>query len=552
MGFLNTFLELLGFVTGLPFGVLIGFLLFVYSKPKDTVKVINCHLMSYIDTDALLEILPDIPLWVKCPDYERVDWLNKFLSDMWPYLDQAVCAMIRSTAQSMRAEYIGKYKIQAIEFEHLTLGTLPPTIHGLKVYETNKKDLVMEPAIRWAGNPTIVLVLKFMSLRVTVQLVDPQIFAAPRVALKPLVPTFPCFANIVVSLMERPHVDFGLKILGGDVMSIPGLYRFVQENIKKQVASLCLWPQTLDIPILDSSTVIKKPVGILRVKVVRANELMKADLLGTSDPYVKLNLTGEKLPAKKTTIKKKNLNPEWNESFKLVVKDPEYQALQLQVFDWDKVGCHDRLGMQSVPLKVLTPRETKVFTLDLLKHTNIPDSRDKKQLGQIVVELTYVPFREDSIKFSGPLDGNGRSSPEEAPLSGAGLLSVRVHGADQDVEGRHHNNPYALLLFRGERKRTKVNVLHYSKISKRLKRLDRDPRWNEEFQFPLDQPPVHELIRIEVRSTRTSFSFRSKESLGHVEINLDDVVHNGRINQSYRLIDSRNGVVHVEIRWSTV
>ncbi|KAJ6767830.1 EXTENDED SYNAPTOTAGMIN-RELATED [Salix koriyanagi] len=487
MGFLNTFLELLGFVTGLPFGVLIGFLLFVYSKPKDTVKDPLVRPLDELDTDALLEILPDIPLWVKCPDYER-----------------AVCAMIRSTAQSMLAEYIGKYKIQAIEFEHLTLGTLPPTIHGLKVYETNEKDLVMEPAIRWAGNPTIVLVLKFMSLRVTVQLVDPQIFAAPRVALKPLVPTFPCFANIVVSLMERPHVDFGLKILGGDVMSIPGLYRLVQENIKKQVASLCLWPQTLDIPILDSSTVIiKKPVGILRMKVVRANELMKADLLGTSDPYVKLNLTGEKLPAKKTTIKKKNLNPEWNESFKLVVKDPEYQALQLQVFDWDKVGCHDRLGMQSVPLKVLTPRETKVFTLDLLKHTNIPDSRDKKQLGQIVVELTCVPFREDSNKFSGPLDGNGRSSPEEAPLSGA------------EEKGRE---------------------------LRRLKRLDRDPRWNEEFRFPLDQPPVHELIRIEVRSTRTSFSFRSKESLGHVEINLDDVVHNGRINQSYHLIDSRNGV----------
>jgi Ca2+-dependent lipid-binding protein len=52
---------------------------------------------------------------------------------------------------------------------------------------------------------------------------------------------------------------------------------------------------------------------------------------------VKLNLTGDKLPAKKTTIKKKNLNPEWNENFKLVVKDPESQALQLQVFDWDKV-----------------------------------------------------------------------------------------------------------------------------------------------------------------------------------------------------------------------
>lgn len=82
---------------------------------------------------------------------------------------------------------------------------------------------------------------------------------------------------------------------------------------------------------------VKKPVGILHVKVVRAQQLLKKDILGTSDPYVKLNLTGEKLPAKKTTIKKRNLNPEWNEKFKLIVKEPQSQVLQLQVFDWDKV-----------------------------------------------------------------------------------------------------------------------------------------------------------------------------------------------------------------------
>lgn len=43
-----------------------------------------------------------------------------------------------------------------------------------------------------------------------------------------------------------------------------------------------------------------------------------------------------------------------------------------------------------------------------------------------------------------------------------------------------------------------------------------------------------------------------QESLGHVEINLSDVVHNGRINDKYHLINSRNGVMHVEIRWKVV
>ncbi|ESR49685.1 Synaptotagmin-3 [Citrus sinensis] len=548
MGFLSSVLGVLGFgFIGLPLGLLVGFFLFIYSKPNDDqVEEPLVTPLCELDTIPLFDLLPEIPLWVKNPDYERVDWLNRFLSDMWPYLDKAICANVRTTAQPIFDEYSGKFKIESIEFENLTLGTLPPTIYGIRVYETNENQLVMEPALRWAGNPNIVLVLKLLSFRITVQLVDLQIFAAPRITLKPLVPTFPCFATMVVSLMERPHVDFGIKILGGDIMSIPGLYQFIQKCITKYVAGIYIWPQTYEIPILDASSVaIKKPVGILHVKVVRASKLLKKDFLGTSDPYVKLSLTGEKLPWKKTTVKKKNLNPEWNENFKLVVKEPESQILQLQVFDWDKVGGHDRLGMQLVPLKLLTPHETKEFTLDLLKHTNISDPKDMKQRGKIVVELTYVPFKEDSIKFSSVSkkysrkgSGNDQSSDEEA-LSGAGLLSVLVQGAE-DVEGENHNNPYAIILYKGDKKRTKMI------------RKTRDPAWNEEFQFMLDEPPLHEKIHIEVMSKRTGIRFWSKESLGHVEINLTDVVHNGRINEKYHLINSKRGVIHVDIRWKMI
>lgn len=66
-------------------------------------------------------------------------------------------------------------------------------------------------------------------------------------------------------------------------------------------------------------------------------KLKKKDLLGKSDPYVKLRLTEDKLSIKKTTVKHSNLNPEWNEEFSLVVKDPESQALELIVYDWEQV-----------------------------------------------------------------------------------------------------------------------------------------------------------------------------------------------------------------------
>lgn len=42
-------------------------------------------------------------------------------------------------------------------------------------------------------------------------------------------------------------------------------------------------------------------------------------------------------------------------------------------------------------------------------------------------------------------------------VGGAGLLSVKIQGA-ASVEGKRHSNPYAVMHFRGEKKKTKVNL----------------------------------------------------------------------------------------------
>ncbi|KAK7273264.1 hypothetical protein RIF29_14313 [Crotalaria pallida] len=93
---------------------------------------------------ALQQLLPEIPLWVKTPDYERVDWLNKFLLHMWPFLDKAICATIRKQGLPIFADYIGKYHIKAIEFDKLTLGTLPPTICGFYHFESQNLQYYLE------------------------------------------------------------------------------------------------------------------------------------------------------------------------------------------------------------------------------------------------------------------------------------------------------------------------------------------------------------------------------------------------------------------------
>ncbi|KAL0356583.1 UNVERIFIED_CONTAM: Synaptotagmin-1 [Sesamum calycinum] len=470
------------------------------------------------DSQSLLRLLPEIPLWVKNPDYDRIDWLNKFLEVMWPYLDKAICKTAKNIATPIIAEQIPKYKIESVEFETLTLGSLPPTFQGMKVYLTEEKELIMEPSLKWAGNPNVTIAVKAFGLKATVQVVDLQVFAQPRITLKPLVPSFPCFAKILVSLMEKPHVDFGLKLAGADLMSIPGLYRFVQELIKDQVANMYLWPKTLEVQILDPTKAMKKPVGILHVKVLRALKLRKKDLLGASDPYVKLKLTETKAPSKKTTVKHKNLNPEWNEEFSMVVKDPETQALELHVYDWEQIGKHEKM--------------------DLLKNMDPNDVQNDKLRGQIVVELTYKPFKEEDL----PKDIENSSAVQKAPEGtppGGGVLVVTVHEA-QDVEGKHHTNPYVRIIFRGEERKTK-------QIKK-----NRDPRWEEEFTFMLEEPPLKDKLHVEVLSTSTRIGLlHPKETLGYVDISLADVISNKRINEKFHLIDSKNGRIQIELQWQT-
>jgi len=193
------------------------------------------------------------------------------------------------------------------------------------------------------------------------------------------------------------------------------------------------------------------------------------------------------------------------------------------------------MGIQSFPLKELTPSETKSVTLDIRKSIDPNDPQNLKARGQITMEMTYNPFREDENLPDDNEDGEVEKAPEGTP-SGGGLLVVRGLEAE-DVEGKHHTNPYVRLLLRGEEKKTKP-------VKK-----NRDPRWDQEFEFVLEDPPVNEKLHVEVMSKGSGLALHSRETLGYVDINLSDVVNNKRINEKYHLIDSKNGKIQIELLW---
>ena len=116
---------------------------------------------------------------------------------------------------------------------------------------------------------------------------------------------------------------------------------------------------------------IEGPGAAVSVRVVRATGLLAADKGGTSDPFVTVLSKGSKKA--KTSVKKKTLEPEWDETLDLTVADLA-APLSLTVMDYDKV-CTPTLTLNralalTLPLSVTLPlTRTRTLTLTLLLTT---------------------------------------------------------------------------------------------------------------------------------------------------------------------------------------
>ncbi|KAG5033611.1 hypothetical protein JHK87_008521 [Glycine soja] len=101
----------------------------------------------------------------------KVDWLNKLIEYMWPYLEKAICKTAKNIAKPIIDEQIPKYKIDSVEFEELTR-VFAANFSRMKVYETDEKELIMESSVKWAGNPNAIVALKKFGLKATIQLAE--------------------------------------------------------------------------------------------------------------------------------------------------------------------------------------------------------------------------------------------------------------------------------------------------------------------------------------------------------------------------------------------
>ncbi|XP_037084352.1 myoferlin-like [Pollicipes pollicipes] len=125
---------------------------------------------------------------------------------------------------------------------------------------------------------------------------------------------------------------------------------------------------------------------MLRAHVLSASNLPNAESVGKSDPYVTTVFQGVK---RKTTVKKGELNPEWNEKleWELTGKAPSAEEkLEMLVKDYDHIGRNRLLGKTTILLRnLMSGQGPQDLELQLVDHDQRPTT------GMLRVRMEYTP-----------------------------------------------------------------------------------------------------------------------------------------------------------------
>ncbi|XP_045032724.1 synaptotagmin-7 isoform X1 [Daphnia magna] len=151
----------------------------------------------------------------------------------------------------------------------------------------------------------------------------------------------------------------------------------------------------------------------LILKIMQGKDLPPMDMGGTSDPYVRVTLLPDKKHRLETKIKRRTLNPRWNETFYFEgfpIQKLQSRVLHLHVFDYDRFSRDDSIGEVFLPLCQVDFSEKPVFWKALK-----PPLKDK--CGELLVSLCYHPtnstltliaLKARNLKAK---DINGKSDP---------------------------------------------------------------------------------------------------------------------------------------------
>uniref|UniRef100_A0A8C7MK94 Extended synaptotagmin 2 n=1 Tax=Oncorhynchus kisutch TaxID=8019 RepID=A0A8C7MK94_ONCKI len=451
----------------------------------------------------------DLPSWVNFPDVERVEWLNKTVRQMWPYICQFIEKLFRETIET--AVKGANSHLSTFRFSKINMGDKPLRINGVKVYTENvdKRQIIMDLQISFVGNTEIDVDIKRYYCKAGIKSI--QLHGVLRVVMEPLLGDMPLIGALSLFFLKKPLLDINWTGLT-NILDIPGLNGLSDSLIQDMIYSYLVSPNCITIPLVGDVELAQlrfpMPKGVLRIHFLEAQDLEGKDkflgglIKGKSDPYGVLHI-GNQLFQSKTV--KESLHPKWNEVYEALVYEHSGQHLEIELFDEDP-DKDDFLGrLLTSPSPVCLRSD---LLLSLLSNQVLRSVRADRNLANDGLSSALLVVYLDSAKnlpsvFTGSV-GCGNLKERRA----SGLVFCE---SDTSIYRTLFVSPpvlciVELALASGKKTSSEPSpCVHFTVGNKsfesKIRHKTNEPMWEEAFSFLIHNPRRQEL-EVEVKDDK--------------------------------------------------
>nr|XP_019807713.2 extended synaptotagmin-1 isoform X2 [Tursiops truncatus] len=419
----------------------------------------------------------ELPAWVSFPDVEKAEWLNKIVAQVWPFLGQYMEKLLAETvAPAVRGSnpHLQTFTFTRVELGEKHSSLQPLRIVGVRVHPAQRKEqILLDLNISYVGDVQIDVEVKKYFCKAGVKGMQGVL----RVILEPLIGNLPIVGAVSMFFIRRPTLDINWTGMT-NLLDIPGLSSLSDTMIMDSIAAFLVLPNRLLVPLvpdLQDVAQLRSPLprGIIRIHLLAARGLSSKDkyikglIEGKSDPYALVRVGTQTFCSR---VIDEELNPQWGETYEVMVHEVPGQEIEVEVFDKDP-DKDDFLGRMKLDVG-------KVLQAGVMDEWFPLQSGQ----GQVHLRLEWLSLLPDAEKLEQVLQWNRGVSSHPEPPSAAILVVYLDRAQDLPLKkGNKEPNPMVQL-----------SIQDVTQESKAVYNTN-CPVWEAAFRFFLQDPRSQEL-----------------------------------------------------------
>lgn len=370
---------------------------------------------------------------------ESAGFLNDIVAQLWPNINVAGGRMVKEIVEPILASTLPG-PLSSLRFTKVDLGQEPIRISEVDVHKTQNGGIKLDMDIVWDGKSDIDLE---GSLVPKLGIKNIHLKGRLSVLLAPLTNIIPLIGAAQVAFINPPH----LKLDFTDAANIADCFlveKAIRKIILNIVSSMAVLPNRFLVKLDSNNDYFKTylpHLGALRLTVEKATgvqgpkhnavmKLLNKIVKDVPDCYCKVAVGAEE--EWRTTTKKDDNNPEWNETHDFLVADND-QEIVIDLQDED-LGSDDDIGIATTTVKdILLDGGSK--ELDLF-HQGEPTN------AKVTVRAQFFNFVDDAGVLS------SKSDAEEGQM--VGLATVLI-GSVSGLQGQRDELNPSIKITWGEK-----------------------------------------------------------------------------------------------------